>query len=150
MTLTDSAVAPTLCDVNDVTKAQLEITEVIVCTTCRPAGASRDLPAAGAALFEAVQIAQLQDDAGAFAQVRVRGVECLSSCSRACSVAFQAPGKPTYLFGDLVPDDETAEHVLLCAAMHASAKDGALLRNARPERLRSGILAKLPPFIANA
>lgn len=150
MTLTDSAIAPTLSGVSDATPTQLEISEVIVCTTCRPAGASRDLPAAGAALFEAVQIAQLQDDAGAFAQVRVRGVECLSSCSRACSVAFQAPGKPTYLFGDLVPDDETAEHVLLCAAMHASAKDGALLRNARPERLRSGILAKLPPFIANA
>ena len=124
-----------------------ETTEVIVCTTCRPAGASRDLPAAGAALFDAVQIAQLQDDAGAFAHVRVRGVECLNSCSRACSVAFQAPGKHTYLFGDLVPDDETAEHVLLCAAQHARASDGTLVRNDRPARLRSGILAKLPPFM---
>lgn len=124
-----------------------EMTEVIICTTCRPAGASRDLPAAGAALFDAVQIAQLHDDAGAFAHVRVRGVECLNSCSRACSVAFQAPGKHTYLFGDLVPDDETAEHVLLCAAQHARASDGTLVRNDRPARLRSGILAKLPPFL---
>ena len=124
-----------------------ETTEVIICTTCRPAGASRDLPAAGAALFDAVQIAQLHDDAGVFSNVRVRGVECLNSCSRACSVAFQAPGKHTYLFGDLVPDDETAEHVLLCAAQHARASDGALVRNDRPARLRSGILAKLPPFM---
>lgn len=122
------------------------VTEVLVCTTCRPAGAPRDQPAAGAELLDAVQVAQLLDDQGAFAHVRVRGVQCLSSCSRSCTVAFQAPGKNTYLFGDLVPGDETAEHVLLCAALHANASDGALLRNDRPERLRSGILARLPPF----
>lgn len=117
-------------------------TEVIVCTTCRPPGASRDEPAAGALLFEAVQAAQAR---GAEPQVRVRGMACLSSCSRACSVAFQAPGKHTYLFGDLMPDAETAEHVLACAGLHAAASDGNLLRNERPARLRSGILARLPP-----
>ena len=121
------------------------VTEVIVCTTCRPPGASRELPAAGAALFDAVQAAQQQGPADA--SVRVRGMACLSSCSRACSVAFQAPGKHTYLFGDLVPDAETAEHVLACAALHAAASDGNLLRNERPARLRSGILARLPPAL---
>ena len=120
------------------------ITEVIVCTTCRPPGASRDLPSAGAALFEAVQAAHQQ---GLGPTVRVRGMACLSSCGRACSVAFQAPGKHTYLFGDLQPDAETAEHVLLCADMHAAAVDGNLLRNERPARLRSGILARLPPSL---
>ncbi len=123
------------------------ITEVIVCTTCRPPGASREEPAAGALLFEAVQAAQGRD---AEPLVRVRGMACLSSCSRACSVAFQAPGKHTYLFGDLVPDAETAEHVLVCAGLHAAASDGNLLRNARPERLRSGILARLPPNLTGA
>lgn len=152
MTLTASATAPDPCGVsavgqsNRATTPVSEITEVIVCTTCRPAGASREVPAAGAALLEAVQIAQLQDEQGAFDNVRVRGMECLSSCSHACTVAFQAPGKNTYLFGDLMPDEETAQHVLLCAALHASTSDGALLRNDRPERLRKGILAKLPPF----
>ena len=123
-------------------------TDVIVCTTCRPAGASRDLPADGALLFEAVQTAQLEDDAGAWAQVRVRGVACLSSCSRACSVAFQAQGKYTFVFGDLTPDEETARHVLACGAMHASASDGMLHRNERPERLRSGIVVRLPPSVS--
>jgi predicted metal-binding protein len=122
------------------------ITEVIICTTCRPAGASRDLPAAGADLFEAVLTQQLLHD-DRWAHVRVRGMACLSSCSRSCSVAFQAPGKHTYLFGDLVPDAETARHVLDCAAMHAAADDGNLARNDRPERLRSGILARLPPSL---
>ncbi|MDR7094283.1 DUF1636 family protein [Hydrogenophaga laconesensis] len=123
----------------------LPVTEVIVCTTCRPPGASRDLPAAGAALFEAVQAARQHGPINN--AVRVRGMACLSSCSRACSVAFQAPGKYTYLFGDLVPDAETAEHVLACAGQHATASDGNLLRNERPARLRSGILARLPPAL---
>jgi predicted metal-binding protein len=123
------------------------ITEVIVCTTCRPPGASRDEPAAGALLFDAVQAAQLLDDAPS-PRVRVLGMACLSSCSRACSVAFQAPGKHTYLFGDLVPDDETAQHVLICAGLHAAADDGNLPRNQRPARLRSGILARLPAHLA--
>ncbi|MBT9462712.1 DUF1636 domain-containing protein [Hydrogenophaga sp.] len=122
------------------------ITEVIVCTTCRPPGASRDEPAAGAILFEAVQAVHLLDGDPSM-RVHVRGMACLSSCGRACSVAFQAPGKHTYLFGDLVPDAETAEHVLLCAGMHAAASDGNLLRNERPARLRSGILARLPPSL---
>ncbi|WP_066270172.1 DUF1636 family protein [Hydrogenophaga palleronii] len=122
------------------------MTEVIVCTTCRPAGASREQRAAGDILFEAVQAAQAFAEAPD-AQVRVRGMACLSSCSRACSVAFQAPGKYTYLFGDLQPDEETAAHVLACAAMHAAAADGNLLRNERPARLRSGILARLPPSL---
>ncbi|MDR7148674.1 putative metal-binding protein [Hydrogenophaga palleronii] len=123
-------------------------TEVIICTTCRPPGASLDLPAAGAELFEAVQTQLLLHDER-WAHVRVRGMACLSSCSRSCSVAFQAPGKHTYLFGDLVPDLETALHVLDCATMHAAANDGNLVRNERPARLRSGILARLPPSLAS-
>lgn len=124
----------------------ITITEVIICTTCRPPGESRDLPAAGADLFEAVQRQQLLHE-DRWPSVRVRGMACLSSCSRSCSVAFQAPGKHTYLFGDLQPDEETAQHVLTCAALHATASDGNLPRNDRPERLRSGILARLPPSL---
>lgn len=124
------------------------VTEMIVCTTCRPAGASRELPAAGAILFEAVQTTQLQDEIGAWDRVRVRGVACISSCSRACSVTFQSAGKYTYLFGDLQPDEETAHQLLLCASLHAAAPDGNMLRNDRPERLRSGILARVPPPLA--
>lgn len=62
-------------------------------------------------------------------------------------MAFQAPDKHTYLFGDMQPDEETAQHVLACAALHASASDGNLPRNDRPEQLRSGILARLPPSL---
>ena len=124
----------------------MPITEVIVCTTCRPAGASRDQPPAGAALLDAVQTAWFDLDPGA--PIAVRGVACMSGCSRACTVALQAPGKHSYLFGDLRTDAETALQVLACARLHAQSDDGSLARNDRPERLRSGILTKLPPYSA--
>lgn len=120
-------------------------TELIVCTTCRPAGADRNAPAAGQALLDAVlQAALAQPDAG----VAVRGIACLSGCSRACTVALQAPGKPTYVFGDLVADADTAAQALACARLHAASADGQLARNDRPERLRSGILVRLPAFVS--
>ena len=124
----------------------LPITEVIVCTTCRPAGVSRDQPAAGEALLEAVQIAQF--DADPDERLVVRGFACMSGCDRACTVALQAPGKHSYLFGDLQPDADSAAQLLACARLHAQSLDGTLARRDRPERLRGGILSKLPPYAA--
>jgi predicted metal-binding protein len=122
------------------------ITEVIVCTTCRPADVPRDQPAPGAALFEAVQVAAFDMDPAQLTHVRIRGVECMTGCNRACTVTFQAAGKYLYYFGDLAADAETAEHILACAQLHAATPDGTLLRNHRPARLRNGILARLPPL----
>ena len=124
------------------------ITEVIVCTTCRPADVPRDLPAHGAALFEAVQVAAWDVEPAQLANVRIRGVECMTGCNRACTVTFQAAGKYLYYFGDLVADAQTAEHILACAMLHAATPDGTLLRNDRPTRLRNGILARIPPLAA--
>ena len=118
-------------------------TEVLVCTTCRPAGARRDEPAAGQLLWEAVQAANTAAQPG----VRLRGMACLNSCSRACTVALQAAGKHSYCFGDLQPDATTAAQVLACAALHAASTDGNLPRKERPERLRTGILLRLPPLL---
>ena len=122
------------------------VTELIICTTCRPAGVSRDVPAAGEALLEAVQVAAWDLDDAQQARIRVRGLACMSGCTRACTVALQAAGKYTYYFGDLVADEVTAAEVLACAQLHADSTDGNLLRKERPERLRSGILARLPPL----
>jgi len=121
-------------------------TEVLVCTTCRPVGARRDQPAAGQLLWAAVQAVQAAHTAPQ-PGIRLRGMACLNSCSRACTVALQAAGKHSYCFGDLQPDAETAAHLLACAALHAASTDGNLPRGERPERLRSGILLRLPPLL---
>lgn len=122
-------------------------TELIICTSCRPAGATRDVPTPGEQLLEAVQVAQLQDDDGRYARVRVRGVDCLSVCNRVCSVAVQAAGKHSYVFGDLAHDDTTAGQLLDCALLHTRSADGLLMRNERPEKVRSGLLVRLPPLL---
>lgn len=116
------------------------MTEVIVCSTCRRPGTERGAPADGQRLLEAIE-AELRASP---APLRVRAVACMSGCSRACTVALQAAGKASYLFGELPPDAETAAQVLACAGLHAISADGQLDRAARPERLRNGILARLP------
>jgi predicted metal-binding protein len=115
-------------------------TEILVCVLCRPPELPRDQPRPGRALLEAIENIALRDDL-AFA---IRPVECMSGCRRHCTVALQAPGKSTYFFGDLPADETSAEQVLACAAQHQASSDGFMARETRPERLREGILARLP------
>jgi predicted metal-binding protein len=112
---------------------------VLVCTRCRAANADPDTPRAGAALLAAVRLA-------AAPGVQVAGIACLSGCKRACAAAVLAPGKVGYLFGDLPPDADGAADLLAVAQAHGARADGFLPRAARPERLRGGILARLPPL----
>jgi predicted metal-binding protein len=115
-------------------------TEILICVLCRPAGASRDEPRAGKALFDAVQEAAFDD-----ASLTVRPIECLNACSRSCSVVLQAAGKTTYLFGGLVAEEACAQDVLGCARLHEASPDGMVARDTRPGLLREGVLARIPP-----
>lgn len=117
-------------------------TEVLVCVTCRRPGDSPAALRAGQQLFDAIS-ALAQE-----APVEVRPIECMSGCSRACTIAFQARGKQSYLFGELPPDAASAEQVLACALLHQASLTGVLPRNARPERLQNGMIARLPPLLS--
>ncbi len=126
-------------------------TDLLVCTRCRLAGedpGEAHLAArAGARLHRALVAAARQagaaDGAADGAEgVAVASVACLSACKRGCAVALMAPGKASLLFGDLRPED--AADILAAARAHAARADGFLPRAARPERLRAGILARLP------
>lgn len=123
------------------------MTELLICTTCRPGDNPRDQRAAGDILFETVQAEQVFADHPGWAAVRVRGVACTAGCSRACTVAFQAPGKHSYQFGDLSPATDTARQLLDCAVQHHQSPDGTLARDARPALLRDGMLCRLPPAL---
>ena len=115
-------------------------TEVLVCVLCRPANWPSDRTRPGRNLLEAVENLALRDDVPFF----IRPVECMSGCQRSCTVALQAVGKTSYFFGDLPADEASAEQILACAALHQASPDGFLSRDARPDRLRAGILARLP------
>jgi predicted metal-binding protein len=123
----------------------LPTTELLVCTTCRPTDAPREGQAAGQTLFEHLEAAlAFSDEPSAASVPRLRGIACLGACSRSCSVALQAPGKTCYVFGGLAPDDDSVQAVLSVAQQHAASTDGVLAWAERPQRLRRGLIARLP------
>ena len=114
-------------------------TTVFVCTTCRDAAHDPDLPSAGARLYAALLKETLPDD------VRLVPVECLSVCKRTCAVSFAAAGKWTYVYGDL-PADEAAPTILAGAQLYGQAADGIIPWRQRPDALKKGVIARVPPL----
>lgn len=119
-------------------------TRLLVCTTCRTAG-EPSLPLgerAGSRLFAALRAGAAGDTS-----VDLVPVECLSVCTRACTVSLSAPGKWTYIYGDLPPD--TAAPVILDALkLYAATPDGLIPWKLRVDAIRKGVVARLPPLPA--
>ncbi len=68
--------------------------------------------------------------------------ECLSACTRPSAVAFRAPGKMAYLFGDLTAADLT--DLVTFARTYLASADGTLA-DARPlGDLRTKAVARIP------
>ncbi|MDB5589764.1 DUF1636 domain-containing protein [Enterovirga sp.] len=110
---------------------------VSVCVSCRAADGPDD-SRPGADLLEALRGSEL---GGA----SVRAVQCLSVCKRPCTVALTAPGRYTYVFGDVDPVSGVAD-LLTCIATYRDQEHGYMLWRERPESLRRGILARIPPL----
>ena len=75
----------------------------------------------------------------------LRGVRCMSQCKRPCTVALSAPGRFTYLFGDLDPHQD-AHAVLDLLPLYLAEPLGFMPRDRRPPPLRAGILGRIPPL----
>ncbi|MCX8502426.1 MAG: DUF1636 domain-containing protein [Beijerinckiaceae bacterium] len=118
-------------------------TTIYVCTTCRlPDDMSE--PRAGAKLLAALENSLKKTNDS----IRLEGVECLSVCKRPCTVAFSAPGKWTYVYGDF--SNETApETILAGAALYSAAEDGLIPWKMRPDALKKGVIARLPPSLTS-
>lgn len=110
---------------------------LLVCTTCRRAGADPEAARPGAVLRDAL--------AGHLPEgVALRGVECLSACSNGCAVALSGPGKWTYVYGRLDPAED-APDILDGAARYAATPDGLVPWRERPGIFRKNCLARIPP-----
>lgn len=118
-----------------------------VCATCRPEGgpdATEDRP--GSILLRALSDAlAARTAAGAPLPVRVEAVKCLSVCKRPCTVAASAPGRWTYVWGDLDPAAHVDE-ILDGIARYAATPDGVVPWRERPQIFKSGVIARIPPF----
>ncbi len=113
---------------------------ISVCTSCRSA-VDGDTASPGDVLLAALRAAAAADGTGPIA---IRPVQCLSVCKRPCTAALSGPDRYTYVFGDLDPAAAAAP-LLECARLFVEAEHGYLLWRERPEPLRRGILARIPP-----
>jgi predicted metal-binding protein len=112
--------------------------ELLVCTTCRHGEAQPADKRPGAALLDA-----LLDSPPA--GVTVRAVECLSNCSRGCTVALRAQGRWTYIYGNLDPVQHL-DALLEGVQKYRDAPDGLVPWRDRPEHFRKNCIARIPPL----
>lgn len=110
---------------------------VLVCATCRGADGSDADPRPGALLAEAARA-----HAGR-SGVAVRSVECLGNCKRRLSAALVSADAWTYVFGDLAV--ENAPDLVAGARLLAVSPDGLLPWRGRPDCLKRGLVARIPP-----
>jgi predicted metal-binding protein len=118
-------------------------THIYVCTTCKLADEAglETHERAGARLHRALSARAGERSAS----VQIIPVECLSVCKRACTISFAAPGKWTYVYGDL-PADTGADVILDGASLYAATSDGLIPWKQRPEALKRGVISRVPPL----
>ena len=115
----------------------LSAVTVIVCATCRDESGSDAHPRAGAMLAANAQ-------AAAAGEVRVATVECLGNCKRRLSAALLRDGCWSYVFGDLSTD--SGPDLIAGAKLFATSTDGLIPWRGRPDSLKRGLVARIPPL----
>lgn len=111
---------------------------VIVCASCRDETGSDTHPRAGELLAQDTRRAA-SDEA-----IRIRAVECLGNCKRRLSAAILRDGCWSYVFGDLTPT--SGADLVTGAKLFATSSDGLIPWRGRPDSLRRGLVARIPPL----
>lgn len=110
-----------------------------VCTTCRRPGDAPDAPRAGRQLARTLASADLPE------HVELRGVECLSSCSRSCVIQLTGgENRWSYVYGDLDPATQLDEIVDGLRA-YSETHDGIVPWRERPTAFRKQSITRMPP-----
>jgi predicted metal-binding protein len=115
---------------------------VMVCITCRAGMDPTDTTGTatpGAALANATAAAA----AGA-SDILVQRIRCLGNCSRGLSAAIRCEHTWTYVFGGL-QSAEDGPSLIAGARLLARAADGIMPWRGRPESLKRGLVARVPP-----
>jgi predicted metal-binding protein len=111
---------------------------IYVCTTCKRAGEADSEPRPGALLADATQRAADGTD------VLVRRLRCLANCTRGPSAAMRCNGSWTYVFGGL--DADCGSALVVGAQLLSGASDGIMPWRGRPDVLKRGLIARVPPL----
>ena len=117
--------------------ADLSAVTIVVCATCRDVSGSDAHPRAGAILAQNTSVA-------ADGEVRVTSVECLGNCKRRLSAAILRENCWSYVFGDL--STESGPDLVAGAKLFAGSTDGLIPWRGRPDSLKRGLVARIPPL----
>jgi predicted metal-binding protein len=117
--------------------ADLSAVTVVVCATCRDVSGSDAHPRAGSILAANAKAAANGD-------VRVATVECLGNCKRRLSAALLRDGCWSYVFGDL--STTSGPDLVAGAKLFAGSPDGLIPWRGRPDSLKRGLVARIPPL----
>jgi predicted metal-binding protein len=121
------------------TKAAANRATVQVCVTCRSNEAAKDSRPAGVDLFQATTTASQPAT-----DVRVVPVRCLGNCNRSMSAAISTDSSWTYVYGDLDPTKD-GPALVEGARLLGQTTDGLMPWKGRPEVLKRGLIARVPP-----
>jgi len=130
-TLIDAGASPRSC-----------ASKLFVCITCRLIGeTAEDQERPGARLM--TTLSQLLQGGGK--EIEFVPIECLSNCTRGCTVAVSGPGKWTYVIGALDPEQH-ADDVVRFARLHHAHDEGLPVWRERPVHIRKNTIARVPPL----
>jgi predicted metal-binding protein len=108
---------------------------LLVCVTCKSEAGPM-----GPGMFEA-----LGERLASEPDIALKPVECLSVCKRPCTVALAAPGKWTYVVGDLDRESHL-EDIVVAARRYAASAEGVVPGRERPLCFRKGVVSRTPPL----
>lgn len=111
---------------------------VIVCASCRDETGSDAHPRAGELLAEDTRRAASGEN------IRIRSVECLGNCKRRLSAAILRDGCWSYVVGDLTTT--SGADLVAGAKLFATSTDGLIPWRGRPDCLKRGLVARIPPL----
>ncbi len=112
---------------------------IVVCVSCREAGDPEAKP--GAKFLETLRERLAQRGLS----IQAEPVECLAVCKRPATVALAAPGKWTYVLGDIRL--ETGVDELIDSALRfAESANGVVAWKDRPACFRKGVVSRTPPL----
>ena len=83
--------------------------------------------------------------------LKVRSVACMSQCKRPCVISLTSENNFTYVFGDIIPDNqEFTSQLFNLIRTYSNSPNGFLRRGERPQLFRSNILGRLPSIVSNS
>ena len=112
---------------------------IFVCGSCKSGEDGADRP--GQRLIDRLSARLV----GEGSDIDVRPVDCLAVCKRPATISFVAPGKWTYVIGD-IDVEAHVDDVIEAARAYADSETGVVAWKQRPVFFRKGVIARVPPL----